>query len=100
MRVSIKREKRRKYETDKRRSTKSKLNCRDLLINIVEHKPVQNKQVRHLNCEGGQAGTADTRLTSMKRFRNLSLDYACWTLAVPKMKSNFHTKDKNKMLGI
>ena len=30
----------------------------------------------------------------MKRFTNLNLDYVCWTLAIPKMKSNYHTEKK------
>ena len=50
-------------------------------------------------CQSPQGyGLPHTWLTSMKRFTNLNLDYASRTLAVPKMKSYFHTENK-KCLG-
>lgn len=44
----IKREKRRKYENRVKEEDKGRVNCQDLPINIIEHRPVQNKQLRHL----------------------------------------------------
>ena len=47
-----------------------------------------------------KADGAHTRLTSTKSFTNLNLDCVSRTLAVRKMKSDFHTENKTKMLGI
>ena len=46
-----------------------------------------------------KADGAHTRQTSTKIFTNLNLDCVSRTLAVPTMKSDFHTENKNKCLG-
>ena len=63
----IKQEKKRKYENRvKDPPNKGSVNCQDLSINIIEHKPVQNKQLRHLmelrNCQGGPGGALSNQL--------------------------------------
>ena len=45
---------------------KGKVNCQDLSVNIVEHKPVQNKL---RNCEGGP-GSACTQQSTLMKTKN------------------------------